>query len=394
MESETLTKYKSAADLVHKAMVKVVGLCVEGAKILDLCLEGDKAIEEGAAAVYNKAVKGVKVSKGLAFPTCISVNNCVAHFSPLPSDPVFSTTTLAVSDVVKIQLGAHIDGYASISAETVIVGASAESPATGRKADVVKAAWTAAEVAMRAIKVGEKNYGVTELVTKVAAQWDCTPVEGMLSCEQKQNSIEGKKRIILNPTNDQRHSTEVATFAEGDVWGMDVLIATSADGKTRPEDSRVTVYLPQPEVKYQLKMKNSRMVFSEIKSKAGNFAFNVRALEEEKRARMGITEAVQHNLLRPLEVLYTAKDSYVAGFHFTLALLPGGPSLLTQPPVWYSPEKVKTEKELEDAELKDLVARKLREGKKKNKKKATAAADEDKPEAEDDKEEKEPAEAD
>jgi methionine aminopeptidase len=95
----------------------LVELCVEGANILDLCVEGDKLIEEGTGAVYNKSVKGVKVSKGshpsfvstrypkpddrfwftfnttipslppncagLAFPTCISVNNCVAHFSPL-----------------------------------------------------------------------------------------------------------------------------------------------------------------------------------------------------------------------------------------------------------------------------------------------------------------------
>jgi hypothetical protein len=53
----------------------------------------------------------------------------------------------------------------------------------------------------------------------------------------------------------------------------------------------------------------------------------------------------------------------VAAFHFTIALLPGGPSLISAPPVWYKPEKVKTDKELEDAELKELVSRKLREKK-------------------------------
>lgn len=83
-------------------MKKLIELSVEGAKIIDLCVEGDKLLEEATGGVYNKPVKGVKFSKGtssarfpishihnkrmhvgIAFPTCISVNNAVAHFSPL-----------------------------------------------------------------------------------------------------------------------------------------------------------------------------------------------------------------------------------------------------------------------------------------------------------------------
>lgn len=146
------------------------------------------------------------------------MNNTVAHFSPLESDPS-SSQTLAKGDVVKIHLGAHIDGFAAVSAETVVVGASAAEPITGRKADVIQAAWHAAEVAMRLVKVGNKNWQVTDAVGKVAAAFDCKPVEGasylsfllrvlvgligrnigMLSCQQAQNVIDGKKRIILNP---------------------------------------------------------------------------------------------------------------------------------------------------------------------------------------------------
>jgi hypothetical protein len=37
---------------------------VEGAKVIDLCIEGDKLIEQGTGAVYNKAVKGARVTKG------------------------------------------------------------------------------------------------------------------------------------------------------------------------------------------------------------------------------------------------------------------------------------------------------------------------------------------
>lgn len=71
---------------------------------------------------------------------------------------------------------------------------------------------------------------------------------------------------------------------------------------------------------------------------------------------------------------FTPANTFVAAFHFTIALLPGGPSLLTHPPVWYKPELIKTEKELEDEEAKALLARNLRENKKSKKKKAAAAA--------------------
>ncbi|KAF8643249.1 hypothetical protein AX16_009137 [Volvariella volvacea WC 439] len=365
------TKYKTAADIVHQATKKLIELAVEGAKVIDLCIEGDKLIEQGTATVFNKPIKGVKVTKGIAFPTSISVNNAVAHFSPLPSDPQ-SSQVLQKDDVVKIQLGAHIDGYAAITAETIVVGASPENPVTGRRADVIKAAWHAAELAMRTVKVGNKNWQVTEAVQRITGTWDCKPVEGMLSCQQTQNVMDGKKRIILNPSESQRRDFETVTFAENEVYGIDILVSSGEDGKARLEDTRTSIFQRDSTVTYQLKMKNSRTVFSEVQKKAGAFPFNIRSLEDEKRSRLGLQEAVQHSLVKPYEVIYTPPGTFVAGFHFTIALLPGGPLLLTQPPIWYKPELVKTEKELEDEELKSLLARNLRENKKSKKKKAKA----------------------
>ncbi|KAH9945154.1 proliferation-associated protein 1 [Epithele typhae] len=367
------TKYKLAGEITNNVMKKLVELCVEGAKVLELCVEGDKLLEAGTGAVFNKPVKGVKVAKGIAFPTCVSVNNTVSHFSPLESDPS-SSQTLAKGDVVKLHLGAHIDGFAAVSAETLVIGASAAEPATGPKADAVAAAWTAAEAAMRLVKVGNKNWAVTEAVGKIAAAFGCKPVEGMLSCQQTQNVIDGKKRIILNPSEEQKKGFETVTFLENEVWGIDILVTAAEDGKARLEESRTTIYQKDSTVTYQLKMKTSRAVFSEVQKKAGAFPFNIRCLEDEKRSRLGLQEAVQHGLVKPYEIIYTPANTPVAAFHFTIALLPGGPSMITSPPVWYKPELVKTEKTLEDGELKELLTKPLRESKKA--KKAAKAGEE------------------
>jgi hypothetical protein len=42
--------------------------------------------------------KGKKVEKGIAFPTCLSLNNCCGHFSPLKEDSI----DLKEGDVVKM----------------------------------------------------------------------------------------------------------------------------------------------------------------------------------------------------------------------------------------------------------------------------------------------------
>ncbi|KMU85871.1 hypothetical protein CIHG_03400 [Coccidioides immitis H538.4] len=57
---DTLTKYKTAAQISHKVLEAVTGWCVEGAKILELCEKGDKLLDEEVSKVY----KGKKVPKG------------------------------------------------------------------------------------------------------------------------------------------------------------------------------------------------------------------------------------------------------------------------------------------------------------------------------------------
>lgn len=51
-------------------------------------------------------------------------------------------------------MGAHIDGFIAVAAHTVIVGASADEKVTGRKADVILAAFWAVQAALRLLKAG------------------------------------------------------------------------------------------------------------------------------------------------------------------------------------------------------------------------------------------------
>ena len=57
--------------------------------------------------------------------------------------------------MVKIDMGAHIDGFIAVVAHTV-VASDGQSKITGRKADVMMAAHLCAEAALRLVKPGNE----------------------------------------------------------------------------------------------------------------------------------------------------------------------------------------------------------------------------------------------
>lgn len=70
--------------------------CVAGASVRELCTMGDKLLIDETVKVFKKEKE---LKKGIAFPTCLSVNNCICHFSPLASD---TDVELKDGDVVKM----------------------------------------------------------------------------------------------------------------------------------------------------------------------------------------------------------------------------------------------------------------------------------------------------
>lgn len=61
---DTLTKYKTAAEISEKVLAAVKDLCVAGEKISDICGKGDELLEEEISKVW----RGKKVSKGKQRP--------------------------------------------------------------------------------------------------------------------------------------------------------------------------------------------------------------------------------------------------------------------------------------------------------------------------------------
>ena len=126
MDEEILEKYRKAGVILKEVRENAVPRVKKGAKLLDVANEIEAEI----------------VSKGglPAFPVNISVNSEAAHDTPgIDDERVFG------DDIVKVDIGVHIDGYIADTAVTVDLS---------NNPDLVKASRTALEEAIKLVKAG------------------------------------------------------------------------------------------------------------------------------------------------------------------------------------------------------------------------------------------------
>lgn len=314
---DVVTKYQEAAKIAQLALSEIINRCVAGAKIVDICKFGDEFIESKTSAIFkNKNKAGKVVLKGVAFPVCLSVNECVCHCSPLESDTTYPL--LAEGDLVKIDLGVHIDGFISVVAHTVVVGLVELSD---RQKEVIASAWIAAEVASKLIVNGNNNTTVTTAIKQVAEAFDVRSISGTVIHQMKQFVFDGNKMVTLKDEPEQK--IENCTFETLEIYAIDIAMS-SGDGKSKETGDRTTVHKRAVERKYALKNKSSRVFFNEINKKFPTLPFSIRSLPDEKAAKLGVRECVNHQILVPYPVLQEKKGDIVAHVKFTLLLLPNG----------------------------------------------------------------------
>lgn len=365
---DVITKYKTAGDITNRVLKQVRDLAKDGSKLFDICLKGDELLEEELSKVYNSK-KASKISKGIAFPTTVNPNNIPAHLSPVSAEDE-ANLELKNGDVVNVMLGVQIDGFPSIAAETFVVGESKELPVTGHKADLLHAAWKASEAAIRTFQPNNRNWDVTNIVDKVVKYYDCTALESMLTHNQERNVLYGPKEVILNPTKENKNQIDTFRFEENEVYGLDILVSTSADGKVKPAQYATSLYKLTGST-YSLKLKLSHQVLGELKEKShGPFPININKLLDVRKARSGLIESVNHLIVLPYDIVTEKDGEYVAQFFTTFAITKNGIVKFTSPS--FDAELYKTEKTLGDEAITQLISEPLKKSAKKKKSKKAA----------------------
>lgn len=337
-----IDKYQAAGKVANLVLERVIAKCVAGANIVEVCQFGDAEIDKELSKVYNKK----RIEKGIAFPTCISPNDICGHFSPLATEPLH----IKSGDVLKIDLGVHIDGYIALVAHTIVVQADPNVPVEGRAADVILAAHYAAQAALRFLRPGSKNSEASEIIGKVCEAYKCNPLEGVLSHELKKHLIDGNACIINKETFEQK--VEEHEFQVNEVFALDIIVSTG-EGKPKESEFRTTVYKRAIEKAYNLKSKSARAFYNELINKYPSLCFSIRSFEDEITAKLGVKECLEHELLNPYPVLLDKSGELVAHFKYTVMILSGGTITITGLPV--DANKYKTENKIVDESVLTII---------------------------------------
>ena len=125
----------------------------------------------------------IKRGAKCAFPVNTSVNEVAAHYTAEPNDP----KTVSDTDLVKIDLGAQINGYIADTAVTVNYDTQYDS--------LVQAAENALQSAMSMIKVGVKSKDVGRKIQNTIMDMGFKPIANLSGHSLDQYTIHAGKTV-------------------------------------------------------------------------------------------------------------------------------------------------------------------------------------------------------
>jgi methionyl aminopeptidase len=147
--------YKQAGAIAKDARDYGVSLLKPGVRLLDVATRLETRITGNGA--------------GLAFPVNIAVNTLAAHYSPRHDDML----EFKQGDVVKLDVGAHIDGYIADTAITVEIG-------THSYETMISASSKALEKAIEVLKAGTPLSDVGALVQETITGYGFKPIDNLM----------------------------------------------------------------------------------------------------------------------------------------------------------------------------------------------------------------------
>jgi len=164
LESETIKKYIRAGKIARKALEKAKKACEEGVNYLEVAEKSESFIRK----------KGAEP----AFPTNISVNSVGAHYTPVENDE----NTFNEGDIVKIDIGCHVDGFIADNALTLEIG-------TNRHRSLIKASEEALDLAVKTIRPGVRTRDIGKNIERVIQDKGFNPISNLTGHELKKYTL-------------------------------------------------------------------------------------------------------------------------------------------------------------------------------------------------------------
>jgi len=288
MEKEIIEKYEKAGKINQEAKAFAREQLKPGLKVLDLAEQIEKLITDKGG--------------GIAFPVNISLNDITAHYSPDIND----TLTFKDGDLIKVDIGVHIDGYIADSAFSVKLGEKSDT--------LIKAAEDALEQFIKEIRPDKTVDEMSKLIEDVVVSYGVNPVRNLAGHTLEQYVQHGGLSI---PNS---HISSKEKIEEGQVLGMEVF-TTNGEGFVK-ESSPTLIYmlvLPKP-----VRLRESRKILELVIDKYKTLPFAKRWLKgigNPAMLHLALKELVSKEVLHEYPPLRERSNGLTAQAEETIIVL-------------------------------------------------------------------------
>jgi methionyl aminopeptidase len=206
MNPDVIDSYLEAGRIAARVRDETAKTIEEGMRLIDIAEYAEDLTHKMGACV--------------AFPCNISINEIASHYTPL-----HGTQKIAPHDLVKIDVGVHVNGYIADTATSIEVG-------THHNHIIIQAAKEALDAAINEIRDGVNTKKLGVLIEKVIRSHDCNPVNNLTG-----HSIE--RYTIHSGINIPNHNNTFGNILRaGDVIAIEPF-TTQGSGQIKQEETRI-----------------------------------------------------------------------------------------------------------------------------------------------------------
>lgn len=304
--------YQNAGKIVKEVRELAINEVHEGMKVLTL---------------VNLIESEIKKRGGLpAFPCNISINEVTAHYT----SPSGDSSVLKEGDLVKIDLGAHVEGYIADSAISVMIGSGEGSFLSGEKTytpekqvEMIETANNALEVAISNIRPGAQLGKIGEAVEEYIHSQGFVPVAN-LTGHSMSRWILHSGLSIPNVKENNHHELE-----EGDVLAIEPFVTDGVGMVGDMKDTFIFRFLRDR----PLRLVEARKLLEIIKKDYKNLPFAQRWLEAGSNIRkvnLAMRQLISSRAIYPYHVLREKSGARVAQAEHTVIVEPDGCMIITE----------------------------------------------------------------
>ncbi|MCL2687606.1 MAG: type II methionyl aminopeptidase [Methanobrevibacter sp.] len=302
--------YEKAGKIVSKVRNDAIKLIKDDLLILDLVEFAESEIQ--------------KLGAGIAFPCNVSVNEITAHYT----SPANDETKILTGDLVKLDIGAHIDGYIADSAITIMApGKNLEekydTDTINKYKELIESSDAGLEAAISTVRPGVEVGKIGAAVEEAINSYGFKPISNLAGHSLEQwNLHSGLSIPSINDKNTNK-------LKEGDAIAIEPFATDGVGWVIDTPHTYIFRYLKDK----PFRMLHTQKILREIKANYADLPFSIRWLAKEfnvNRLNRSMRELSQASAIYPYPALKEKTDCWVSQSEHTVVVEGDGCTITTK----------------------------------------------------------------